>query len=362
MPYGTGAPTLKIIPDEDFVIAPGMFFERTRKNVFNLDVIPAPGGGQSARRTIRQTGIVPKLRITFQGTLTVSTAAVTTSDRWPHGLLDLIRLTVNGQNDLFNVSGEDLHVLRFARFPAFEDASDTFAGTVGGGNSVGVGATALHITWELPIAIDETSMAASLYAQSAATNIQLQLVQATNSQLFSANPANAAITGTFTVQQVAYEVPYDDEGKLVLPDLTRLHAVVATAVPFTAIGESRAALIRADGQLMRAFFASRSSSTNRLSAHPTAAATKKLDRLRLEYGGNQKPLDYDPASALLAENNQHYGAPLPYDRLALDLVKENPPRDTIIMQGVTELALVPTVNSGVTVSAGEHRVVQEHLF
>ena len=68
------------------------------------------------------------------------------------------------------------------------------------------------------------------------------------------------------------------------------------------------------------------------------------------------------AATLLAVNNQHYGATAPYDRLVFDFLRENPQRDVIYMQGVTELNVVPKVDAGVTVSAGEVRVVQETLY
>ena len=57
-----------------------------------------------------------------------------------------------------------------------------------------------------------------------------------------------------------------------------------------------------------------------------------------------------------------YGAPLPYDRLAVDNLKENPARDLFLLQGVTELVAVPRVGAGVTVAGGSVRLVQETLF
>jgi hypothetical protein len=43
-------------------------------------------------------------------------------------------------------------------------------------------------------------------------------------------------------------------------------------------------------------------------------------------------------------------------------VRENPPRDVILMAGVTELAVVPKVNTAVSISGGSVRIVQETLF
>jgi hypothetical protein len=362
MPIGTAAETLSHVPSQAFVTDPGAFFQMTRKNVVPLAPVASPGAGGFARVQLPQTGIVSKLLITFVGTLTVTTAAATTSDQWPYNLLKSFRLSANGQNDLFSCDGIDLNVLRFLRNPAYVERVDQFTGTVGGGDSVAVAAYPLSLTWEVPIAMDDTSLVGALYAQSGATSLVATIGQALSADLFSANPANAAITGTWYVSEISFEVPYDAQGNLVVPDLSRLHGFNAVDVPVAAVGDQRAALIRSSGQLSRLLISVRGGANTRLSALPSAASTRKLDALRLEYGGNQRPFVFSPASQLLSINNDHYGAPLPYDRLALDFVKENPPRDVILLQGVTELAVVPTIGSGVTIAAATTRVVQETLF
>lgn len=364
MPYGIGADTLSLVPAAPFVTEPGMFFAQTRKNVLTPGgQIAAPGGGQSFSRQLPQTGILSKARLIFDGSLVVATAAVTTADIWPYGLLSDLKVNANGQTDLFSCNGQDLHVLRFTRYPAYEEQVDLFPGTVGGGNSVAVGTFPIHLEWEIPVAMDDTTLIGSLYLQSPATSITIKGGQALNTELFSANPANATLTGNFRIQTTIYEVPFDAEGKLVLPDLTKLHGFNALSVPINSVGDVRVPLIRQAGQLARLFVAARSSATNRLSALPSAAATKKIDKLTLEYGGNQRPLVYDPAATLLAENNQYYHAPVPYDRLVIDTVRENPARDAIVLQGLTELAVVPAINSAVVIGApAEVRIVQETLY
>lgn len=363
MPSGTGAVTLQNIPASPFVTDPTAFFQMTEKNVITPKTIAAPGQGvSSGAQQILQTGVVSKLQITFVGTLTVTTAQVTTSDRWPYGLLDGFRLSANGENDLYSCDGVDLHVLRFARYPAYVERTDIFPDVVGGGGNIAVGTYNLSLTWEVPICMDDVSLVGSLFAQSSATNLTIWLTQALNTALFTGNPANAAFAGTFYVQETFFEIPFDGNGRMVLPDLTRLHGFNVVDVPYTNTGDVRTTLVRSAGQLARLFVSIRKSSTARLSALPNTAAASKLDAIRLEYGGNQRPLVFDPASTLLSLNNQWYGAPLPYDRLAFDFVKENPPRDAVLMQGVTELATVPKVNSAVTVAGGLVRVCQETLF
>lgn len=362
MPSGVGADTLQNIPTQPYVINPAQFFALTEKNEGTLKSRTHPGAGSFFTEQLAQTGIISKLRLMFVGTVTVATAAATTSNRWPYGLVENFKLSANGQNDLFNVDGLDLHALRFIRYPAFTNVADDFTGTVGGGDSVAVGATNIALSWEIPIAMEDTGLVAALFAQSSATNLTVRVETAANTRLFSANPGNVTITGTWYIQQTWFEIPFDAEGKLVLPDVSRLHGVVANEYPFSNTGDVRTSLIRAEGQLARLFSSVVIGSNSRATADPVAATSRRIDKIRLEYGGNQRPRDYDPAWSLLAANNEHYGATAPYDRHVIDLVRENPARDAIHMQGVTELAVVHAINSAASPSGASVRLVQEQLF
>lgn len=362
MAVGTGATLLEQVPGVQFVTDPGSFFALTSKQVNPIPGIAHPGAGQAFARQLPQVGVKSKLRITFSGTLTVATAAVTTSKDWPYNLLKNFKLSVNGQNDLFNCTGVDLTVLRDLRYPAFIEAVQAFAGTIGGGDSVGTGTTTLYLSWEVPIAMDDVSLIGALFAQSSSTNITAQCTIAANTDLFSANPGNATITGTWTIEETFFEVPFGAQGELIVPDLSRLHGFNAFDTPFTATGDATAKLIRSDGQLMRLLVRADHSATARLSADPSAASSRKIDAIRLEYGGNKRPYVFNPAASLREVNNQHYGGPALYDFLVFDFAKENPARDAVIMLGTTELQTVVTVNSGVTVSAGQLHPVQETLY
>lgn len=361
MATGTGSVTLQNIPTNPFVIDPARFFQQTRKNVVTNDAVTV-GSGKFQNRRLPTVGIVSKLQLVFQGQVVIAAGGATTSDLWPHGLLSSFILSANGQNELVSVNGLDLHTLRFLRYPAFTEKIDVFPGTLGGGNALAAGTYPLYVTFEVPMAMDDMSLVGSLFAQSQGTNLNIKITEAAATELFSVTPANATITGAWTVQETFFDIPLDGSGQQVLPDLTRLHGINSNDTPFANVGEVKAGIIRSAGQLVRALVSVRSSATNRLSAAPNAATSKLIDKIRLEYGGNQKPLVYDPAATLLAINNQHYGSSAPYDRLILDFIRENPQRDVIYMQGVTELNVVPTVDAAVTVSAGQVRVVQETLY
>ncbi|MFA5711813.1 hypothetical protein [Mycolicibacterium sp.] len=362
MAVGTGSETLQNIPNVNFVVDPPAFFAQTSKNVATPKSRSTPDPGGFFTEALPQAGVVSKILLHFVGEITVVTAAATSSARWPYGLLDAFQLSANGQNDLVQCDGLDLHALRFVRYPSYDESVDAFPGTVGGGDTVATGSHDLHLTWEIPIAMDDTTLVGSLYAQSAATNLQVRAAVATMAQMFSANPGNVTLSGQWYITTTFFDIPVDGDGRIIIPDLSQLHGINAVDYPFTSVGEVRTPLIRSAGTLMRLLVSAQRAANNPLSALPAATSANKITDLRLEYGGNRRPYVFSPSSTLLAINNQHYGAPVPYDRMVLDFVRENPLRDRVLMQGVTELAAVPTIGSGVSVTDGRVRLVQETLF
>lgn len=363
MAIGTGADTLQNIPAQPFVTDPALFMQMTSKEIKTFAPQPAPGQGVFFNKALPQVGIVAKLLINFVGTVTVAGGASTTGNRWPYGLIDSFVLNANGQNELWNCDGLDLAVLRDLRYPAYVEAVDAFPGTVGGGDSVANGAYTLSLTWEVPIAMDDVTLIGSLFAQSSSSNLNLKVTQALNTALFPTIVGTVAIAGTFNLVVEMFEVPYNDKGELVVPDLSRLHGFNANVTPLTGIGRQSSPLIRSQGQLCRLLVSADASAILRLSGLPSAATTKQIDAIAFKYGLNQRPYDFDPAALLLSLDNQWYGRPSPYDRLVFDFVKENPARDTILMGGITEPNVEITVDSTVTLtSAAGIRCVQETLF
>lgn len=366
MAVGTGAIQSQTTPAEPFIVAPEEFAAMTRKNEHWVETKDAPSGsifGMNWLRQLPQVGIISRTRTFFRGTMVVASGGTTASNQWPYNLLKKFNLSANGQNNLWSCDGIDLHVHRSARFPAYRENVDVFPGAVGGGAIV-AGTYDVFLSWETPIAADDTSLVGALYAQSGATNLSLERQVAALADLFSANADKVTLSGEFVTDVTRFSVPRSAaEGHpLVIPDLTRLHAFNAVDLQFSATGDVRLPLIRSAGQLHRLYVAVEKSATARLSALPDTAAASRIDALRVEYGAGERPYDYNPAATLLGRNNDHYGDILPYDRLCLDMVRENAPRDVILLQGVTELNVIPTINSAASITAGKARLVQETLF
>lgn len=364
MPLGTTAQSVRNLPTEPYVIDDNLWRQSAKKNVNQVTSFAYASTGAPTNFQLPQAGIVGGLLIQFDGTLTVATAAATTSDRWPYGLLSSLALAVNGQQDLFSCLGEDLRVLEDISFPAYTESTDNFTGTIGGGNSVGVGTTNLNVAWWVPISTELVTLTGALYAQSPSTQIQVTVTPGTPAQLFSANPGNATIAGTFTVQETFFVPAYDNQGRIIVPSgLAYLHSVSAVDLPLTNLGSAnRVPLIRGSGNLQRLLMAFRASPTSRLSAFPNAAAASAISELHLSYGATQVPYEWNPASALERSNNRDYGFPPPYDYLVLDTLKQDPQRDAIVFAGLTELAVFVTPNGAVTLAGGTAHMVEETVF
>lgn len=367
MPMGTGATTLQTIPAGPFVPNPAVFDSQTVRNQERFEVRDVDFGTTWSTE-IPQVGILQKLRHIVKGTITIGVGGATPTALWPHGLLEDVRLSANGQNDLHSLTGIDLHVLRFLRFPAYEEAVDTFPGVVGGGpggtdlDEIAAGTYPLHLTWEEPIAADESSLVGGLFAQSSAANIRLRRKLAEAADLFGADASLVTLDVECHTHVVRYEIPIDGENRLVVPDLSRLMALNATDKQFSGTGPVEVPMVRSAGQLHRLIATVNASSTNRLIPSSVATTSKRIDAARLVYGGNKRPLDYEPIGDLMAQLNNWYGGIPPYDAIVLDLIRENPQRDILSLQGVTELKFIPTVNSAVTVSGGTVHLVQQTLF
>lgn len=379
-PTGVGATSVVNDPRTGalaFAADPQAFFEQTERNEYRALSFANPGSGATRREQLPQSGVLAKLTVTFEGTLdvTMGTGSLATGGRWPYGLIDLLTVSANAQNDLVSADGNDLHALRAIRNPGFfaNDTVDTYPGGIGAGNAISADAS-VCLTWEVPIAIDDVTLVGALYAQSPSMNLMLAIREAVhNDLLVITGDTTYTLSGTFYVMVTSFDIPIAGDakggGRLLVPDLSRLHGINAHTVPVTAVGENRAPLIRSNGQLDRLLFQvtksteAASSSVQTLDLAGNAASTLALDSVRLEYGAAQRPLDYNPGQFLAQRNLNDYGDELPKGYYCLDFIAENPVRDVVMMLGVTDLVLVTTVGSGVTVAASaKTRLVQETLY
>jgi len=96
--------------------------------------------------------------------------------------------------------------------------------------------------------------------------------------------------------------------------------------------------------------------------NPDPDANSGWTKLTLHYGSNKNPQEWDLAS-LINRNVDHYGAQPPYNYVILDFLRENPVRDAVVLDGLTDLAVLVDIASGTSIPANTMiHIVQETLY
>ena len=360
MPSGTGASTLSTLPDVPFSIDPVSFMQLTERNEQPLDAIATPGPASQSTFYLPKSGVASKLELVFTGTLTVAAAGggqtqPTPSPRWPYGLLGGFKLGAGLGAELWDCDGLDLASLLHANHPYYTDLVDLFpGGFMGSGGVLAPGTYPVYLTYEIPIAVDQTSLVAALFLQSSSANVAGQILQAPMSDLIVTGGTASlwTLAGSWIPKLTTWSIPIDSKGGLVLPDINHVHIGAGIRQPLLGTGRQPAAVQRTAGTLQRLFVRVENTRTSFLGAGPSFAANASIDQLQINYGLTQTPLIFNPAGQLASKNNRDYGAPLPYDTYCYDTVRENPARDAIILQGVTELKALVYPDPAVAVQAG----------
>lgn len=359
MPSGTGAVNLRNLPNTSYEVNPAKFFALTEKNEFPPLNFPLPGPANYTEQQLLQVGVVSKLRFVFKGTVVTTGTGITVTPtfKWPYGLIANLTFSGNGQNNFVSCSGVDLWLRQLVQNRAYVDGYTVSAlGSAG----TGTGGTAnVQIQWEVPLAMDDTTLIGSLYAQSEATNLTFTLTTEATANLFTLSGTSPTVTisGTIYVEEIFFDVPYapDKPGTLVIPDLTVLHGLISNNNPVAGLSETVTPLYRINGQLERLFFY--------IDNNNALVTTANFAQSRLVYGGSQTPLNYSPMDHLRIINNQDYRDILPDGYYVFDFVKDNPARDQILLEGVTNLRLVlDTVSTFTPNAAAKVHFVQETLF
>ncbi|HET9691007.1 MAG TPA: hypothetical protein VFP61_07625 [Acidimicrobiales bacterium] len=360
MPSGTGASTLSMLPDVPFSVDPARFMMLTERNEQPLDAIPTPGPASQSTFYLPKSGVASKLELVFTGTLTVTAAGTgqtqpTPSPRWPYGLLGGFKLGAGLGAELWDCDGLDLASLIHVNHPFFNEMVDLYpGGFMGSGGALAPGNYPVYLTYEVPLSVDQVSLVAALFLQSSSANVAGQILQAPMSDLIVAGGTTAlwSISGSWIPKLTTWSIPVDQKGGLVLPDINHVHIGAGIRQPLLGTGRQPAAVQRTAGVLQRLFLRVENTRTSFLGAGPSFAAASSIDQVQINYGLTQTPLIFNPAALLASRNGRDYGQPLPYDTYVYDTVRENPARDAIILQGVTELKALVYPDPAVAVQPG----------
>ena len=361
MPTGTGAVNLRNLPATKFNINPGLFNQLTSKTVFDPINFALPSFGNYIENQLLQVGIVSKIRLLVVGTITTTGTTVTIAPtaKWPWGLLARVTVSGNGQNDFISCDGWDLHIRQICANRALVDGVSSYPSNPSATpfNVANAGA-AFTLQYEIPIAMDDTTLVGSLYAQSEATNLTYRIQTATSADLFTITAGTLALTATVYLEETIYEVPHDPQHSdtLIIPDLTVLHGLVGNDNAIGAQTQMDTQLYRIQGQLERLIWRQQDAQTS-----TTFYAASSYNYAQLLYGANQTPYTFNPLTMLQVRNNLDYREVLPTGIFVMDFVAENPARDQVLLEGVTNLRLRTSYPSAPATTASLH-FVQETLF
>lgn len=351
-------------------INPTLFAAKTARNQKTYAQIAHPGFGASFNQRVDAVGVVSRLLLIFEGTVTsTATPATVVPGAYPWNFAKSIVVSANGLNQLFACEGLDLRALmRVRNAKHFFDRESSFA--IPGASSAGT----LRLIWEIPLAYDD-SLIGAVFAQTEETSLSITVTTPTSAEMFSANPPASFTNSNWRVVAEFYSIPTADSqaGRvIVIPDLTQLHGVVARDDGNVAAGSDHIApLTRTGGILLRTL--QRFDDPNPGDIDPGGSTLGgNITSHRFRYGGNVVPVDIPGFTKRLINEMDYGDAVLPsIDTVAAgtaasyivdDYVIDSPLRDVIHLTGITEAQMINAVRAGLTINAGaKFHTVQEAM-
>lgn len=372
-------------------VNPREFFRRTRRLTFLTKSFVIAGLGLSDNIPILQTGIIAGITIRLSGSIVVTLGGGTaaTTARWPYDIIKKIRLAANGQSNLINVSGWKLKVRDIM---ARGDLNDRGVANGIGGASPGTSRTQgtlaqANETWGLgqnvtaipgapttynfdlefyvPVAFDQKTLLGAVFAQTAATDLNVQIDWASTSDLFVTTGAATAVLGagtTCTVEAQVFSIPQGPNGQIIVPDLSMFHSFIESRFPSPVNGDNE---VRLAGQgigrqLLRLIW----QTWNGATPAPLAINATNFGQVGWRYGGSDTPELWTDGQQLAYWNERLFNSAI--GQFAgfgcWDFSSENAFRDSVDMGAATELRLLLNIANGVTLSGPFLEYVQESAF
>jgi len=377
---GTFVPQATIDPT-GFMAATDQLTTQTKVEAF-------PGFGGQTDIVMPQVGIISAVVLNFTGSLVVTPGggSVASTARWPYDLFRRVQFTANGQTNLLNASGWEYRVREFMSRGDLNDrgvergiggaspGTTRRQGTlslatedwgVGCNVSAIAGATyPVYLSIVLPIAVDQVTMTGSIFAQTAATDLSIKINWATQADLFTlAGGGTAALTGSLSVTPIAYAIPSDGAGGILIPDLSVFHSLVSTKYGPVQNGDNEVRVL-GQGQgktLGRIFFRTWNGAT----PAPLAMNDTNFGSIAWRYGLNDTPRVHPNGRAIAYSNERLYSVDIAslHGFACIDFMHENALRDMVDLTTATEARLVVNIAQGVSVSASAAiEYCQELLF
>lgn len=381
--------SLQGVASPDVVVDPNAFYPATRRLLFPMRAVTAFAGlGSTDSMQLRQTGIIAGLLVRVTGTLVWggTITGSTTSWRWPYNLIRALRVSANGQSNLINCNGLALKALEFAADNDLNDrgVSHTVGASTGvtqgtlstacedwgtsGANQLGPGMTVpatgtytVDLEFFVPIAADQVSLVGSIFAQTAATNLTVDIDWETLANLFTVGGSATLVTTlNYQVQGVVYSIPVVG-GRAVVPDLSQFHQVAQFRTSALGQGDNEI-LLPGTGvgrKLLRALF---SVSTGTAPGTPLAMNATNYGPLGWRYGGNDTPEQVANGQQLRYINERQYGVDIgrSWGIGCWDFASQFALRDVVDEGATSDLRLLLNLVNAPTTPFAE--VIQETLF
>jgi hypothetical protein len=375
------------IQSPNMVINEEAFYNGTRRMRFPVKSLTAIAGlGSSDPVEIRKAGILSALMVRVKGTVAVATADPTAwLYNYPFNIVKEFRLSANGQSNLINCRGITIRALEMVTNPKINDRGipKYFAGAAKTQGTLGLdtdvwgdasgdpnpgassGAHApttynIDVSYLLPVAADPTRLIGAIFGQSAATNINLEILWAPETELVTVGSAALTWTLKYSIDAISYTIP-NMGGTMVVPNLNNFHQITEMRKGGLSAGNNELVLpgIGAGRHLERLLFQVHSTAT--YAGTPLALTDANYNGISWMYGGNDQP-EYWPGGSYLAQDNERLtGSSLGklWGIGVLDFASENAVRDLVDTSTTADLRLVLGLVSSPT--TGYAQVAQELL-
>lgn len=368
-------------------VDPNLFYLATRRMKYLMRNLTAIAGlGSTDNVPLRQTGIVAGLEvrvagnIVFGGTITGSSM----SYEWPLNLVRSFGLTANGQSNLIKARGITIRAMEFITNPRLDDqgVTRTFNGTAAaagtfalpcddwgtsGVNSLApnstvaaIGTYTADLTYYLAVAADYISLVGSVYAQSSATNLSLDIDWNTQAALLTlGGAATFAHTLQYSVTGMAYSIP-NVGGRFVVPDLSQFHQFVDVRV--SGLGQGQNEPILSGTGVGRKLMRLVTQVFSGTPAAPLAVNATNFGQMGWAFGGNDVPESYPNGTLMRAQNIRQAGCDLGglWGFAVWDYASQFALRDIVDEATTADLRVQLTLNNAPT--AGAVQIAQETLF
>lgn len=364
-------------------VRPKEFFARTRRHTVTEASRSWNGLGGQDVFELKKADILDRLFLRISGNVvsTPGTGTVATTRKWPYDLARQIRFTANGASNLINANGSLLVAREFTASPDRDDRgiSQSVSGaTVNQGTlsknceswGVGSGATAIgagtypfDIIIPIPVAENGLDLVGAIYCASSSTDLTLMVDWESAANMFVLT-GNAAVAVNATVQLTSqrYSIPMGADGQIVVPDLSVFHSIVKTATNTIGNGPNETRLVGqgAGKTLLRVLFRT----LNGNPAVPLVVNSTNYGEQAYRFSSNETPDDYFDGQTLRWINERAYNADIGavWGYACHDFAAENAFRDAIDMGTTSELRLVTTIQSGVSLSSPSFEYAQETIF